>query len=78
MTNFILLASFAYLLGSVSFGHIVARIKKIDLSKIGNKSYTSTNVSRALGWRWGLVTAVFDFSKGVIPTFLAINCLKEN
>ena len=77
MAKFILLSIFAYLLGSVSSGHIVAKIKKVDLSKIGSKSYTSTNVSRALGWRWAALTAISDFSKGVIPTFLAVNYLGD-
>jgi len=71
MTKFILSATFAYLLGSVSFGHIVAKIKKIDLTKIGSGSPTGTNVARALGWRWGLLSGVLDLSKGVIPTLLA-------
>lgn len=54
MTTFILLSVFAYLLGSVTFAHVVAKVKKIDLTKIGSKSATSTNLARAIGWKWGL------------------------
>ena len=75
MTPFILLSVFAYLLGSVTFAHVVARVKKIDLTKIGSKSATSTNLARAVGWKWGALTAVLDFLKGVIPAFLALRYL---
>lgn len=75
MTAFILLSIFAYLLGSVTFAHIVAKVKKIDLTKIGSKSATSTNLARATGWRWGALTAVLDFLKGVIPALLALQYL---
>lgn len=75
MTTFILLSVFAYLLGSVTFAHVVAKIKKIDLTKIGSKSATSTNLARATGWKWGALTAVLDFLKGVIPAFLALRYL---
>lgn len=78
MTKFIFLSIFAYLLGSISFGHIIARIKKIDLTKIGSKSASSTNVARALGWKFGLLSGVSDFLKGAIPTFLALNYLNNN
>lgn len=75
MTTFILLSIFAYLLGSVTFAHVIARVKKIDLTKIGSKSATSTNLARAVGWKWGALTAVLDFLKGVIPAFLALQYL---
>lgn len=77
MTKLLFLAIFAYLFGSVSFGHLIAKIKKIDLTKIGSGSPTATNVSRALGWRWGLLSGVLDLSKGIIPTLLALNYLKN-
>jgi len=75
MTTFILLSVFAYLLGSVSFGFLIARIRGVDIRTIGSKSTSTTNVSRALGWRWGIVSAVLEFSKGVIPALLALNLL---
>ena len=75
MTTFILLSVFAYLLGSVTFAHVVSKAKKIDLTKLGSKSATSTNLARAVGWKWGALTAVLDFLKGVIPVFLALRYL---
>jgi len=75
MIKFILLSIFAYLFGSVSFGHVIAGFKKIDLTKIGSGSPTATNVARALGWRWGIVSALLDLSKGIIPAYLALKYL---
>lgn len=77
MNKFILLSIFAYLLGSINFGYLIAKIKRIDLIKIGSGSPTSTNVARALGWRFGILSAILDFSKGVIPTYLATQFFKN-
>lgn len=71
MVNFPLFAIFAYLLGSIPFAFLIGRLKGIDIREIGSKSTTSTNVSRALGWRWGVVSAVLDVLKAIIPAFLA-------
>ncbi len=71
MTNFIFISLFAYLLGSVPFGFLIGKLKGVDIRKIGSQSTTSTNVARALGWRWGVISATLDFSKGLIPVLLA-------
>jgi glycerol-3-phosphate acyltransferase PlsY len=71
MNNFILLSIFAYLLGSIPFGFLIGKLKGVNIRKIGSKSTTSTNVARALGWRWGAMSAILDFSKGAIPVLLA-------
>ncbi len=71
MINTILLAILAYLLGSIPSGFIIAKAHGIDIRTIGSKSTTSTNVSRVLGWKWGIVSAFFDVLKGIIAVFLA-------
>ncbi len=76
--NFILLLIFGYLLGSISFGYLIPKLKRIDIRKIGSKSTSSTNVSRALGWKWGVLSGILDFLKGVIPAYLAINYLQNS
>lgn len=78
MIKFILLSIFAYLWGSISFGFIIAKIRGVDVRTIGSKSTSTTNVSRALGWRWGVVSAVLEFSKGVIPALLALYYLTND
>jgi len=71
MKEFILFSIFAYFLGSIPFAFLIGKLKGVDIREIGSKSTTSTNVARALGWRWGVVSALLDFSKGILPIFLA-------
>jgi len=64
---------FAYLLGSVPFGLVFAKLfTKQDLRKIGSGNIGATNALRAGGWRLGLATLAGDISKGAIPVFLAL------
>jgi glycerol-3-phosphate acyltransferase PlsY len=78
MMAFIALAVGAYLLGSIPFGFLVGKLKGVDVLRIGSKSASSTNVSRALGWKWGIVSGVLDFSKGFLPTYLATTLLSNH
>lgn len=71
MINFASLSIFGYLLGSIPFAFIIGRAHGVDIRTIGSKSTTSTNLSRVLGWRWGVVSAALDLSKALIPAFLA-------
>lgn len=75
MTNFIWLSIFAYLLGSIPFGYIIPKLKGIDIRTIGSKATSTTNVSRALGWRWALLSGALDVIKGVVPALLALKYL---
>lgn len=73
--TFIALAIAAYLLGSIPFGFLVGRWRGVDVLQIGSKSASSTNVSRALGWKWGTVSALLDFTKGWLPAYLGVRLL---
>lgn len=67
----ILCAIAAYLLGSVPFGKIIAkRVAHIDITSRGSKNIGATNVARELGVNWGLLTLLLDALKGFIPVFL--------
>lgn len=57
----------AYLLGSVPFGVLIARAYGIDLRKVGSGNIGATNVSRALGRKWGYVCFALDTLKGLVP-----------
>lgn len=65
----------AYLVGSISFGLIVAQRHGIDLRNIGSGNTGATNVGRALGKRIGLVILVLDLLKGLVPVALARSML---
>jgi glycerol-3-phosphate acyltransferase PlsY len=68
---FILMTLFAYLLGSVPFGYLVAKWRGVDISQVGSGNIGATNVGRNLGWKIGALVGVLDFGKGFLPAFLA-------
>lgn len=70
--NFPILAIFAYLMGSIPFGYIIPKLKGVDIRSIGSKATSGTNVSRALGWRWGLLSAFLDVIKAMIPVYISM------
>lgn len=67
----ILFALFAYLLGSIPFGYLVAKIKGIDIRRVGSGNIGGTNVWRTLGLGWGLLVGIFDALKSFLPVLLA-------
>ena len=71
--NFILLIIAAYLLGSIPFGQIIAKLHSIDLLKIGSGNIGATNLSRALGKKWAYFCFLLDVLKGLLP-MLAADC----
>ena len=73
----IILILFSYLLGSVSSAIIIGRIKGINIKEEGTCNAGATNVYSVIGPGWGILSGVFDFAKGVIPTYIAkelLNC----
>jgi glycerol-3-phosphate acyltransferase PlsY len=57
----------AYLIGSIPFGVIIARAHGKDLRAIGSGNIGATNVSRALGRKWGYICFALDVLKGLVP-----------
>jgi len=71
MLIFLVLVVFGYLLGSVPFGVIIAGAYGKDLCNIGSGNIGATNVSRALGKKWGYLCFVLDCLKGLLPMLIA-------
>lgn len=71
MTLPIILCLIAYLLGSIPFGVIVARLNKVDLRQHGSGNIGATNVARTLGKKLGVLTLIGDALKGVVAVALA-------
>ena len=67
----ILLFVTGYVFGSVLFGEIVARLKGIDIRKVGSGNVGATNVKRALGKKYGVLVFFLDMLKGFIPVFVS-------
>ena len=61
----------AFLLGSVPFGAVIARIKGINLRKVGSGNIGTTNVLRSVGKFPALLTLILDVLKGTVPVLAA-------
>jgi len=71
-TTAIFLCVFAFLIGSIPFGLVFARMfAGIDLRKTGSGNIGATNARRAGGWKLGLATLAGDVLKGAVPVLTA-------
>ena len=62
---------FSYILGSISFAWIIAKVfKNIDIRKYGSKNPGATNVYRTISKPLGVLTLILDVLKGFIPVYL--------
>jgi acyl phosphate:glycerol-3-phosphate acyltransferase len=62
---------FAYALGSIPFGVLLARTQNIDLREHGSKNIGATNVIRILGKKAGALTLLGDTLKGLLGVAIA-------
>jgi glycerol-3-phosphate acyltransferase PlsY len=69
----VLLVIFAYLLGSIPTGLVLAKaLAGIDPRQGGSRNIGATNVMRTAGKALGVVTLLGDVLKGVIPVCIAL------
>ena len=64
--NFLVVIA-SYLLGSINFAYITARIKGIDISSEGSGNPGTSNVLRTLGKGSAAIVLLGDLFKGAIP-----------
>ena len=60
----------SYLVGAIPNGFLIARAKGIDIQKVGSGNIGATNVFRAVGKGWGILTFALDALKGFLPAKL--------
>ena len=67
----IIVALFAYLIGSIPTGYLIVKAKTgKDIRTIGSGSTGATNVKRVLGKKWFFTVMILDAIKGMIPVLL--------
>jgi glycerol-3-phosphate acyltransferase PlsY len=60
----------SYLAGSIPFGVLIAKTKRVNIREHGSKNIGATNVGRVLGKKYGLLCFFLDVLKGAIPVLL--------
>ncbi len=64
---------FGYFFGSINPGFFFGRLKKIDIREVGSKNAGTTNTFQMLGVKYGIPTAIFDISKGLLVIIIALS-----
>lgn len=63
--QYILVSLIGYLFGCFQTAYIIGRLKQnIDIRLHGSNNAGASNVTRVLGWKYGIITAIFDILKG--------------
>lgn len=68
----ILAIMLAYLLGSISFGVLVARSQGIDIHTVGSGNTGTSNVIRVLGKKLGGLVLIGDAGKGMLAAAIGV------
>ena len=69
----IALIVFAYLLGSIPTGYVLAKFGGVDLRQVGSGNVGATNVARAVGKWQGVLTLLADAVKGMLPAAIGLS-----
>jgi glycerol-3-phosphate acyltransferase PlsY len=60
-----------YIIGSFPTAYLVARVKGVDIFKVGSGNMGANNVARACGIQYGALVWLWDGLKGVVAVLLA-------
>lgn len=67
--SILFIALFSYLIGSISGGVVVGRLKNVDIRTKGSKAAGATNAFRTMGTIFALSVLIIDVYKGYFSTF---------
>jgi glycerol-3-phosphate acyltransferase PlsY len=76
--SILLIVLISYLLGSFPTAYLIAKYKRVDIFDVGSGNMGATNVSRAIGLKWGLLVWFLDSAKGIIAIAIAWRILPDN
>ena len=59
-----------YFFGCINFAYIIGRLKGFDIRNTGSGNAGVSNVTVALGWKLGIITAALDILKGYLAALV--------
>jgi len=62
----------AYLVGSIPFAQVLARVHGVDLRHAGTGNVGAGNLKKTVGAGWALAAGVLDGLKGLVPVWLGL------
>ena len=75
--NIVIVSIVGYLLGAISFAVIVARSQGVDILRYGSGNPGATNVTRALGSKYGNIVFACDALKGFVAAGWPLLCMGD-
>jgi glycerol-3-phosphate acyltransferase PlsY len=65
----------AFLAGALPFGYWIGKVRGVDVTATGSGNIGATNVSRSLGYGWGVAVLVLDALKVAVPAALSLTLM---
>lgn len=59
-----------YLLGCINPAYWIAKYKGIDIKQQGTKNAGASNATIIMGWKIGILVALFDFCKAIMAVYI--------
>ncbi|MFS0862805.1 glycerol-3-phosphate acyltransferase [Fredinandcohnia sp. 179-A 10B2 NHS] len=59
-----------YLFGCIHGSSIVGKLKRVNIKESGVKNAGASNTTIVLGWKYGIIVALIDIGKGVLPVLI--------
>ncbi len=78
VVRIVLVIVISYLLGSIPTAYLVAKRRGLNIFEVGSGNMGATNVTRSMGWKWGLVVWAFDSLKGILAIIIGRVIFAEN
>lgn len=69
--HMLLIIIISYLLGSIPTAYLEAKANRVDIFQVGSGNMGATNVTRALGFKWGLFVLAVDILKAIVAILIA-------
>lgn len=60
----------AYIVGSFPSAYLIGRLNRINIFDVGSGNMGANNITRALGFKWGVIVVAMDVAKGVAGVLL--------